>query len=573
MKNLKVSYKILLLSLTLIVAFSVTIGWIYSNLKDGLYRAKQVEIQHTVDGVWGIVDHFATLSKNGSMTKEAAQSAAKAAVQHTRFADGNYFWIQDTQPTMVMHPIKPALDGKDLSSFKDPNGKMLFVEMVNIAKGSGSGFVNYQWSKPGAKEPVDKISFVALQPDWNWIIGAGLYIDDIQAEINKIFYTIVAVVSVVVLLSLLMMILVSRSIAIPLGKAVVMITDMEQGNLATRMKMQQKDEIGQMAATMDRFADSLQHDVVASLFKLAQGDLSFDVIPYSNDDEIRGTVKRLGDDLNNIFSHIQMSGDQIAAGSAQVAASSQELSQGTTESASSLEEIAASMQEISSQTQASAEGAVQANTLATQAQEAAETGSTHMQEMIVAMGEISTSGKGIAKIIKVIDEIAFQTNLLALNAAVEAARAGQHGKGFAVVAEEVRNLAARSAKAASETAVMIENSVKIAESGVTIADRTAASFVEIEGSIVKVSGLVSEIAAASTEQAQGIQQVTIGLGQIDQVTQQNTATAEESAAAAEELSGQAEQLRQMLARFVLKNAQMVQHQAAPPAITLQSKFK
>ena len=553
MKNLKVSYKIFLLSFFIIIAFSLTIGFVYLKLKDSLYGAKKAEIQHTVEGVWGVIDHFASLSKSGQMTTQQAQAAAKDAVRHTRFAGKNYYWIQDTAPAMVMHPTKPALNGKNLSSLTDPNGKKLFVEMANIAKRAGGGYVNYQWAKPGFDKPVDKISYVKFQSDWNWIVGAGLYLDDIQALVNKTFYTILVVCVIVILLSLFITIFVSRGISVPLSKVVTMLNNMENGRLAQRMNMDQQDEIGQMANTLDSFADSLQHDVVASLNKLAQGNLAFDVVPKGSDDEVRGTLKRLGDDLNDIMSQVQMAGEQIAAGSTEVSDSSQSLSQGATESASSLEEIAASMNELTDQIKSNAEGATQATRLAEQSRTAVHAGTGNMHEMIIAMDDISSSGQDIAKIIKVIDEIAFQTNLLALNAAVEAARAGQHGKGFAVVAEEVRNLAARSAKAASETAELIEGSVKKAENGVTIANKTSASFNEIEESIVKVAELVSEIEASSHEQSQGIQQVTIGLGQIDQVTQQNTASAEEGAAAAEELSSQADQLRQMLARFVLRN--------------------
>ncbi|WP_321531682.1 methyl-accepting chemotaxis protein [uncultured Desulfuromonas sp.] len=556
MKNLNVSKKIFVLSMTLIVGFSVTIGWVYSSFKDHLYQAKNTEIKHSVESAWSIVDYYAHSYKNGEMTLEQAQNAAKEAVSHSRFDHGNnYFWIQDATPTMVMHPLKPELDGKNLSNITDPNGKALFVEMAQVAGKDGEGFVAYQWNKPGATEPVGKSSYVKLQPDWGWIVGAGLYLDDIQAELNAIFYAVFAVVSVVMVLAMVLVYFVSRGISRPLKHAVEMLSSLEGGQLSSRMNLNQKDEVGQMAATMDKFADSLQNDIVASLRKLADGNLDFDVVPHSDKDEIRGALKALGSDMNEIMSQVQVAGEQIAAGSTEVSDSSQALSQGATESASSLEEISASMQELTSQIQLSADNASQASQLAGQARSAADSGKDSMQDMIGAMDDISASGQDIAKIIKVIDEIAFQTNLLALNAAVEAARAGQHGKGFAVVAEEVRNLAARSAKAASETAELIEGSVKKAENGVTIADRTANGFNDIVQSIVKVTDLVAEIASASSEQAQGVQQVSIGLSQIDQVTQQNTASAEEGAAAAEELSSQADQLRQMLGRFVLKQGQ------------------
>ena len=348
--------------------------------------------------------------------------------------------------------------------------------------------------------------------------------------------------------------LLGRLVRRPLLRLEEMIEEMGNGRLSRRLRLSSADEIGQIGRAMDGFADTLEHEVVAILRQLAHGDLTFQVTPYDEKDSIRSALKKLGEDLNELLGEIQTAGDQIAAGAAQVSDSSQSLSQGATQQASSLEEISASMHELSSQTKHNAENATQANQLAAQASGGAEEGNRQMQLMVTAMAEIDAASQSISKIIKVIDEIAFQTNLLALNAAVEAARAGQHGKGFAVVAEEVRNLAARSARAARETAELIEGSVAKTHNGAQIADHTAKSLKEIIAEVTKMTDLVSEIAAASNEQAQGIAQVSQGVAQIDQVTQQNTANAEQSAAAAEELSSQTAQLRQLLSRFQIRSA-------------------
>ncbi len=254
--------------------------------------------------------------------------------------------------------------------------------------------------------------------------------------------------------------------------------------------------------------------------------------------------------IRSVITSLNSAGRQINSAAGQVSSASQSLAEGATEQAAGLEETSSSLEEMASMTKQNADNAQQANVLAADARQSAETGSEAMQRMDGAIQKIQNSSDETAKIIKVIDDIAFQTNLLALNAAVEAARAGEAGKGFAVVAEEVRNLAMRSAEAAKNTSDMIEESVKNAQNGVDITGEVAGVLEEIVSHVGKTTDLVSEIAAASQEQAQGIDQVNTAVAQMDKVTQQNAANAEESASASEQLSAQATSMNDIVAELV-----------------------
>ncbi|MGE4544753.1 MAG: methyl-accepting chemotaxis protein [Pedobacter sp.] len=356
----------------------------------------------------------------------------------------------------------------------------------------------------------------------------------------------------------------SRFLTGPLNKTLGMAENIAKGDFSQRLGMQHRDETGLLAQQLDLIAQRLtrQADFAENI---AQGHLEHTVELASDRDQLGKALQHMSDGLNDLVSRVQTSVQQIDAGSQMVATASQILSQGATQSAASIEEISASMTQMSSQTRMTAANANQAHSLSKGSSNAAARGDKLMEELVGAMEEIDRSGQDINKIIKVIDEIAFQTNLLALNAAVEAARAGQHGKGFAVVAEEVRNLAARSARAAKETAQLIEGSAEKTRNGSSIASRTAAALKGIVAGAAKVSGLVDEIAAAANEQAAGFEQVSRGLTQIEQVTQQNTGHAEESAAAATELSSQSAQLKAVAGRFQVRGGSMVSVSKMPEA--------
>ncbi len=250
--------------------------------------------------------------------------------------------------------------------------------------------------------------------------------------------------------------------------------------------------------------------------------------------------------INKIASSLREGAEQVGAASEQVASASQLLAEGASEQASSLEETSSALEEMASMTKQNADNAKQAKLLANEATAVADKGAGAMGELAKAIHEIKSSSDETARIIKVIDEIAFQTNLLALNAAVEAARAGEAGKGFAVVAEEVRNLAQRSAEAAKNTNALIEGSQKNADNGVRATEEFISILNEITTGIKKVGGLIAEVSAANDEQSQGIGQVNASVSQMDQVTQQNASSAEESSSASEEMAGQAQQLQEMV---------------------------
>ncbi|MBI9075433.1 MAG: HAMP domain-containing protein [Desulfatibacillum sp.] len=381
-------------------------------------------------------------------------------------------------------------------------------------------------------------------------------------------------ITILILLASILGIAISTAISLNITRATQKLLDVAEsvsmGDLSKTLAMERKDELGTLARAFDRMSASLRQKVKAAGL-IAAGNLTSSQIAASDKDELGKALEYMTNSLRKVISNVDQSSSQIASGAKQVSESSMSLSQGATEQAASLQEISASMSEIGTQARANAENATQANKLVAAMKDSSQTGSQQMEAMVQAMEDIETSSRDIARIIKVIDDIAFQTNLLALNAAVESARAGKHGKGFAVVAQEVRALSARSAKAAAETSELIEGSSRKVQNGSDVANQTSVILGEIVEGVTKVTSLVGEIATASNEQAQGVAQINQALNQIDSVTQQNTANAEESAAASQELASQAATLKSVLTGFQLDQdyagaRQAAGHRAPPQLI-------
>jgi len=498
------------------------------------------------------------------VTEESAESLRKEIMDIT-VGETGYIYVINPQGDYVISK-GGSRDGENIWDAKDSDGNLFIQQIVEKAVKLNEGEFGrheYPWKNPGDPEAKLKTISIGYFEPWQWIIGVGTWNEEFLATSNAIEKandqgrTILLIVSLIIAaLAALIWWFFSAGIANPIVMAAQKLKRVaSEGVLedVDRAQLERKDEIGELFNGIHDLVE-FQTGEQQMAHQLAQGNWNTDVPIRSPQDELGKAFSQLVESINGILLTVRDSAEQVDVSSTQISDASQMLSQGATESAASLEEISSSTTELASQTRQNSENAQQANKLSDAARQSASKGNEQMQQMTEAMKDIKDSSEQIRKIIKVIDDIAFQTNLLALNAAVEAARAGQHGKGFAVVAEEVRNLAARSAKAAKETEELIETSGGKVQKGNDIAETTAKSLAEIADSISQASDLVAEIAAASAEQTEGLEQITQGLGQIDSVTQSNTATAEETAASAEELSSQTSELKESLARFKLKDA-------------------
>ncbi|MEG0541167.1 MAG: methyl-accepting chemotaxis protein [Angelakisella sp.] len=377
---------------------------------------------------------------------------------------------------------------------------------------------------------------------------------------NNAFIVLVVVSGVALALTIILAVYLTKSLTKPILEIEKAANKMADGDLSVVISYSSKDELGSLSHRMAELVYTLKAiigDVGYILGAMADGNFR---VTTKVEDKYVGDYKNIllamrgiNRNLSSALTQINQSSDQVASGSDQVSSGAQALSQGATEQASAIEELSATITEISAQIKANADNAQIANSLSDEAGMGVNESNQKMQEMIVAMGEISGKSNEIGKIIKTIDDIAFQTNILALNAAVEAARAGAAGKGFAVVADEVRNLAQKSAEAAKNTTALIEDTVNAVENGTKIADDTAKSLEMVVEKSGMVGDKINEIAAASDAQANAIIQVTMGIDQISSVVQTNSATSEESAAASEELSGQAQMLKELVGKFKLRD--------------------
>ena len=594
-------YAIIALSFVSLIGIAI---YQLSELKSALEDQKRVELRHLGEVALRIVSEEYAAEQQGKTSVEQAKKNAAARIGALRYGADDYFWINDLQPRMVMHPIKPELDGRDLTDIKDPSGKHLFVEFAHVVKRDGAGFVAYEWPKPGVTEPQPKMSYVTGFQPWGWVIGTGVYVDDLHQQVWSSAKRALTVGSIIIIVIGLVTVISAQRISIALKAMTSAMAELAAGNFDVILPgLGRSDEIGDIAGAVEAFklkaiekahleseADALRRQrdadevryrqqaeqnlqikaaedrakaaeetarvvssLAAGLKRLSSGDLA-----YRLKAEFSPAYQQIKDDFNAALSGLQETiasiveiTREVANASAEISTSTTDLSQRTEEQAASLEQTSASMEEISGTVKKNAESAEIANASASATCEIAQRGSEVVAKAVTAMARIEESSHKVSDIIGVIDEIARQTNMLALNAAVEAARAGEAGRGFAVVASEVRSLAQRSSQAAKDIKELITKSSLQVSEGVELVNGAGGSLDEIAESTKKVAAIISDITNASAEQAIGIEQVNKALTQMDEVTQQNSALVEQNAATAKTLEHQAKAMDERVAFFKL----------------------
>lgn len=473
--------------------------------------------EYEIDGEKVLLTTFSVPVKNsaGKIVAVAGINISLDTLNDMEFSTGNYSsaqtYLLSNDGIYVIHS-DGNLVGKTMSEMEPESEK---AEDILAAIKNGSSYVT-----EGISESTGEKSLKTMAPiifgstSTPWSLGFSVSMREVTAASNTnliilvlLFFVLVAFVALAISFS------VRKTIKKPLAELVAVAEQQAKGNYDLKICIDREDELG----------------VLCRAFQT------------------------MNNRMNDLLSNLKIAASQVAAGARQISDSSVELSQGATAQAASLAQLTDSTEKIAAQTNLNAGNAGEANTLAMHTKSYAENGNQQMQGLLGAMERINVSSKDISKIIKVIEDIAFQTNILALNAAVEAAHAGQYGKGFAVVAQEVRNLAARSAAAAEETAELIEESTRKAAEGSKLAGETAVALHSIVAEVNQLAALMHTISVASNEQADGIAQINKGILQVSHVVQANSALAQESANASKELSGQAEVLRKQASRFHLRD--------------------
>ena len=523
-----------------VIALCVLFGVLLANQRSQLMADRQDKVRNLVEAAHSTVAHFEKQVREGKLGADDAKKAAMNALKDIRYDKVEYFWINDLSDLMVMHPIKPELDGKKLDQLKDKNGKLLFLEFNRTVKEKGAGFVDYVWPKPGSEEAVPKISYVKGFEPWGWVIGSGIYVDDVDAKFREAALRFIAWGVAIGGFIAIALTLLSRNIIKTLGG------DPQVASAVTR--------------------------------RIAAGDLSTPIDCANGDqDSLLANIRSMQETLRAMIATIIGNAEQVAAAAEQllhaserVADSARQQSDAAASMAASVEEMAVSIDQVRDNASEAHGISVDAGNISQEGASVIHNAATEMRKISEAVQSSSAivedlghQSDQITSIVNTIKEIADQTNLLALNAAIEAARAGEQGRGFAVVADEVRKLAERTSHSTTEIADMVgriqagtrsavssmQAGVAQVSSGVELANQAGDSINRIRDGALRVTHVVNGITDSIREQSTASNQIAQQLEQIAQKSEESAVAVRNTADAARHLQSLSSSLHQAVAQF------------------------